>query len=307
MLRDDVILVTGAGGFLASRLLPRLRQRVPEARIIAVSRRKIRPFPGKGKKINILLGDLRDSHVWKDLPATITQVFHLAAVIPWEQKLRYKAQIVSDNLLPLAHLIEYSNKWKCLRQVVYSSSISVYPQSLSRLNENSAYKPAGIYGAVKLAGEYLLLCLQSRGVRVVSLRYSSLYGCGQYPSTVLPVMIRDAIGKKKITVYGSGARTQDFLECSDAADAAVLAYASEAEGVFNVGSGTPVSMLSFAGMVNKIFASNSAKVVYAQEDEVYPGYKINIDKARRILGYKPRFPIEAGLNKLKTEMRRCRS
>jgi UDP-glucose 4-epimerase len=304
MLRDDVILITGAGGFLGSRLLPRLRQRVPEARIIAVSRKKIRPFAEKGKKISFLFGDLRDPELWEKLPVTITQVFHLAAVIPWEQKLKQKAKIVSDNLLPLAHLIEYSNKWKRLRQVVYSSSISVYPQSLSRLDENSVCEPVDIYGAVKLAGEYLLLCLQARGVRIVSLRYSSLYGCGQYQGTVLPVMIRDATGKKRITVYGNGSRTQDFLECSDAADAAILAYTSDADGVFNVGSGIPVSMLSLAGMVNKIFAFNSAKVVRAQEDEVSPGYKINIDKARRILGYKPRFPIEAGLNKLKREMRR---
>src|SRR5207248_4970691 len=103
---------------------------------------------------------------------------------------KLKACLVTDNLLPIAHLIESSQRWPNLRQIIYSSSVSVYAQTKEFLREDSLCQPTNLYGGAKLAGEELLGCVESRGVCTVSLRLSSLYSAGQYEGTVLPIMIR---------------------------------------------------------------------------------------------------------------------
>ncbi len=297
-------MITGGHGLLGSRLVSLLIQRTPNAHIIVVSRDD-RKAPWKtSSNVQQIYGDLRDANLWVKLPSDITHVFYLAASIPWKSEDKNKAKIVTDNLVPLAYLIEYSQRWPNLKQVIFSSSISVYTHTRLLLNENSLQSPVDIYGASKLAGEMVLLCLEFRGIRVVSLRYSSLYAYGQYEGTVLPIMVKRAIERKPILVYGNGLRTQDFLHCDDASNANIMAYKKQAQGVFNIGSGESVSMTELAQTISKLFTNGTAKIVYVPEKmEHDPGFRIDISKARQELDYRPLIQIEKGLQKFKKEMK----
>jgi UDP-glucose 4-epimerase len=253
--------------------------------------------------VQCLYGDLNDPKLWAALPKTITHVFHLAAVIPRVEVERKRASIAKDNLLPLLHLIEFSRAWPNLQQVIFSSTISVYAKTGIPLTEDSLKGPSDFYGASKLAGEHLLHCLESDGIRVVHLRYSSLYGYGQYQGTVLPLMVHGAIQKREIVVYGEGKRTQDFLHVKDAALANFLAYEKEARGVFNIASGISITMQSLAETINDIFIQNEAKIIrLSSKEDDDPGFKVDISKAKQELNYQPSFQIREGLLKLKEEM-----
>ena len=295
---QQTILVTGATGLLGSRLVPLLSQG-PDCRIIAVARSK--EYESRDSRVEVIHGDLRDKQLWLSLPNTINCVIHLAAFIPWRAEEKQQASVMTDNVLPIANLIEYSAHWPDLQQVIYSSSVSVYGQSSEWLNERSLTQPASLYGAAKLSGEEMLSGLESKGVRIVSLRFSSLYDRGQYQGTVLPIMVQRAQQRQEISIFGDGTRTQDFLHCEDAAHAILLALQQRASGVYNIGSGTPVTMTELAQTASRVFSDGETKIVYHPARDSDPGIKLDVGKARRELNYQPQFTLERGLQKLKEE------
>lgn len=296
------ILVTGAYGLLGLRVVPLLAKNIPDCKLIVVGRGN-KPKGLGGERVEAVSGDLRDEDFWDGLPDAITHVVHLAAFIPWRAEDRQRASVVTDNLLPIANLLEHGGRWANLQQIVYSSSVSVYAQTTVPLDEDSKKLPASLYGAAKLAGEDLLSSMEARGVRVACLRLSSLYARGQYEGTVLPIMLNRALRKQEIVIFGDGTRTQDFLHCEDAARAVLLSVQKEARGVFNIGAGKPVTMTELAETVSRVFANGEAKITYqsAKADNDL-GIKLDIGRAKRELGYEPLFQLEKGLEKLKAEM-----
>ena len=298
---EQKILVTGAAGLLGSRLVPLLSRSVPECRIIVVARSE--DYRATDSQVEIVRGDLRDKELWLSLPETITGVIHLAAFIPWQVEQRHQAGVVSDNLLPMTHLVEYSQRWPNLRQVIYSSSVSVYSPSVDWLNESSPTQPASLYGAAKLSGEALLSSVNARDVRTVSLRFSSLYAGGQYQGTVLPIMVQRARQRQDLLIFGDGTRTQDYLHCEDAAQAILLAYQQAASGVYNIGSGSATTMTELAETISRVFSDGETRIVYQPERaDGDLGIKLDVSKARRELNYMPLMGLEEGLRKLKQEM-----
>ncbi|MEO5361161.1 MAG: NAD(P)-dependent oxidoreductase [Nitrospirota bacterium] len=293
----SVFLITGTSGLLGRQLLHVLSLEYPQARIVIT----VRTNDTADKHITYAAGDLTLPESWANMPDNITHVFHLAAAI--QRGAADDTFIALNNILPVIHLASQLHRWKQLRQVVYSSSISIYAVTNDVINEDYLLEPADAYAASKLAGENLLIPLRKRGIKTTFLRYSSLYGNGQHPGTVLPAMINCAMKNKEIFVYGSGARTQDFLHCEDAAMANVLAARRQADGVFNIGSGTPVTMSELAQAVNRVFASGEAKITYLPDkDDGDMGRKINISRARHELNFSPKYQIEEGLEQLKTGM-----
>ncbi|KWT85308.1 NAD-dependent epimerase/dehydratase family protein [Candidatus Magnetominusculus xianensis] len=300
MTDEGVFLITGTSGLLGRRLLRVLTREYPQMRVVAAIRTE--DSIEADNNIKYTSGDLTLTESWAKMPDNVTHVFHLAAAIPRGGGAD-DTSVALNNILPVVHLAAQTHHWRHLRQVVYSSSISVYADTPDIINEDSQLGPADAYAASKLAGENLLTPLRKKGVRTAFLRYSSLYGNGQYPGTVLPVMIDCAMKNREILVYGSGERTQDFLHCEDAAIANVLAARRQADGVFNIGSGTPVTMSELAQAVNRVFASGEAKITYLPDkDDGDMGRKINISRARHELTFSPKYQIEEGLEQLKTGM-----
>jgi UDP-glucose 4-epimerase len=285
-METQTILVTGASGLLGSRVVPLLSRSLPEARIIAANRNT---------------GDLKHKDFWSKLPANVTTVIHLAAFIPWKPEQRNDEGVLRENVIPIEMLVEHSHSWPQLQQVIYSSSVSVYEPTGEWLDETSTTRPASLYGAAKQQGEELLTGM--KGIRVATLRFTSLYAHGQYEGTVLPIMVKRAQQRQDLLIFGDGTRTQDFLHCEDAAHAVLLALQQNADGVYNIGTGTPVTMTELAETVSRVFSDGESKIVYQPERaDGDPGIKLDISKARRELNYEPRISLDCGLRKLKQEM-----
>ncbi|HEY6805804.1 MAG TPA: NAD-dependent epimerase/dehydratase family protein [Pyrinomonadaceae bacterium] len=284
------ILVTGGFGLLGSRLLPLLKQL--DAEVITISRRP--------NEQATLTGDLRDEKAWQQLPNDITHVFHLAAAIPWTPEERQRTSLITDNLLPITNLIERSESWPNLKQVIYSSSISVYTPTNERLSESSETHPPSLYGSAKFAGEEALKAL-SQTVRTVSLRFSSIYGRGQNPNSVLPLMVQRANAGQPLLVFGDGSRTQDYLHGEDAARALITCFQKEASGTYNVGFGTPTSMLELAQTVSRVFGDVPIELQPEKADNDR-GIKLDVSKIKNELDFEPQISLERGLQQLKREI-----
>jgi nucleoside-diphosphate-sugar epimerase len=301
MTSRDVIVVTGAGGFLGSRVVPLIRRQAAQARVVAVTRRR-RARTRDERGIERVHGDLRQAAVWRRLPRGVTHVIHLAAAIPYGLSVPNQGHVILDNVAPIAQLLHASLQWADLRHVVYASSVSVYAPGRTPLRESSAAAPASLYGAAKLAGEQLLAPLAARGVSVAALRYSSIYGSGQYPETVLPLLMDRARRGLPLHVF-NGRRTQDFLHVDDAARAAWLACRLAARGAFNIGSGRAVSMSLLAREIVRAFGrSTTSRIVEeAQAAADDPGIRMTVRGARQRLGFRPRIGLRAGLRRLASE------
>jgi len=298
METSPTILVTGASGLLGLRVVPLLSRSLSDARIIAVTRNENYVSPDR---VEVIYGDLRNKELWSRLPESITRVIHLAAFIPWRAEQKNDESVLRENLLPIELLIKYGRRWTNLQQVIYSSSVSVYGRTSAWLDESATIRPDSLYGEAKQRGEDLLNGIS--GVRIATLRYSSLYAHGQYEGTVLPIMVKRAQQRQDILIFGDGTRTQDFLHCEDAAHAILIALQREADGVYNIGTGTPVTMTELAQTVSRVFSGGETTIVYQPErDDGDPGFKLDVSKARRELNYEPRISLECGLRKLKQEM-----
>jgi UDP-glucose 4-epimerase len=279
--------------------VPVVRESCPRARVIAMVRRARAARFGPG--IEIVAGDLRAARVWRKLPETVTHLIHLAAAIPRETARADPADVILDNLAPLARLIAESARWEALRHVVYASSVSVYAPTVERLRESSLTRPPAAYGAAKLAGEALLQVLTARGIAVAALRYSSLYGTGQYPGTVLPLMVDRARRGLPLHVFNA-ARVQDFVHVDDAARATWLACEREARGAFNVGTGRSIAMMGLARAIVRIFDRHgTSHIVVDGGPSGDAGVRMDVGRARRELGYRPVFSLDAGLRRLNAE------
>lgn len=279
----DVLLVTGGGGLLGRRLMGLLSS-LP-APVTAVLRDSKKVLP-EWKNAEIIEGDLCDFKTWQKIRPDITHVFHLAARLPSGKC----SGIEADNIKPVRHLLKASKKWRNLKQVIYSSSIS------------AGMRPLSPYAESKRKGEILLNTLKKKKIKVCSLRLSSIYDRGKNDGTVMPLMIDRAVNLKQITLFGKGSRTQDFVHAWDAAQALLQAYRCGKSGVFNIGSGKATSMKALAHAVNRIFAAGKAKIVYDRQKPDGAGVKINIAPARRSLKYTPKISLRKGLLMLKEGM-----
>ena len=288
------ILVTGSGGLLGSRLIRLLAQSIPNPRIIATTRSSNKTTP-TSPGVAYVRADLRERSFWQSLPTTITHVFHLAAVIPWKPEDRARPKLMSENISPVLNLVEQISEWPQLKQIVYSSSVSVYSPTEMLLTERSRCDPPTIYGRSKLIGENLLATFP----HLVSLRFSSIYGHGQFAETVLPIMVKHARDKEPLVVFGDGSRTQDFIHVDDAARACLLCLQKGASGVYNVGSGLPVTMTELAQTVSEVFAGGTSQIVLRPEQkDSDPGMRIDISKIRSELNYQP-MTLAEGLKQLR--------
>jgi nucleoside-diphosphate-sugar epimerase len=115
-------------------------------------------------------------------------------------------------------------------------------------------------------------------------------------------MVNRALAKQDIVIFGDGSRTQDFLHCEDAARALLLCFQKETRGIYNVGSGVPVTMTELSQTISRVLADGKAKIVCQPAGDQGSGIKLDIGKARRELDYEPQISLERGLEMLKRDI-----
>jgi UDP-glucuronate 4-epimerase len=246
------VLVTGAAGFIGSQLA----QTCLEQGHKVVGLDSLTPYyDPELKRANIdqlavhpswafIEGDL----AYLDLTSVLDEievVFHLAAQpgvrSSWGQTF---GAYVDSNVIALQRLLEASSKCS-LRRFIFASSSSVYGDA-ERLptTEQTALQPISPYGATKVLGEHLCrLYHQSQGLPTVVLRYFTVYGPRQRPDMAFSRLIRAALERDEIVIYGDGGQTRDFTFVRDAVDGTLAAAWQGAPGaVYNLGGGSRTSM-----------------------------------------------------------------
>lgn len=299
------VIVTGAAGFIGSRLSRRLLDegcRVTGIDCLTdfyderIKRRNLEPLLAR-RSFRWLQADLNDLPLRRLLRGT-EAVFHLAAQAGVRDSWGSQFDIyIRQNIRATQRLLEAA-KGLPLRRFVYASSSSVYGLTPDMpFKETSPLHPLSPYGVSKLAAEDLaFLYFQCFGVPTVSLRFFTVYGPGQRPDMAFHKFLKAIQAGDPITVYGDGRQTRDFTYVEDIVAANLAALERGRPGqVYNIGGGHRERLDRLFGVLESV-CGRTVRLRHgpAQKGDA-PHTSADIGKARRELGFVPRTGLADGL------------
>jgi nucleoside-diphosphate-sugar epimerase len=180
--------------------------------------------------------------------------------------------------------------------IFFSSSMVYGNFEGDAVNEERACEPLGIYGALKYAGEKLVIAYhQVFGLPYTIVRPSALYGERCVSRRVGQAFIENAIRGLDVTINGDGTDCLDFTYIDDLVQGIILCMGREAahNQIFNLTYGNGRSLNDMAEILKANFPN--VRIQHNPRDALMPERgTLSIDKARRLLGYAPAFPLDRG-------------
>ena len=168
--------------------------------------------------------------------------------------------------------------------------------------EDTLLEPLSPYAITKVAGElYMQSYHRLYGLETVSLRYFNIYGPLQdynsKHSTVIPLFIKTIMEDRQPVIFGDGTASRDFTYVKDVANANLLAFdAGGAAGkTFNIACGNTISINEMVEKINHALGK-SIKPLHKEErkgDVLHT--RADISRAKKVLGYEPKYDFETGL------------
>jgi UDP-glucose 4-epimerase len=309
MLKDRRILITGGAGLIGSHIAALLAKE-DAAEIVVFDnfvrgrRENLRDATASGR-VTILEGDLRDRAAVAQAMAGIDMVFHQAAIriTQCAEEPRLALEVLVDGTFNVLEAAVQAG----VSKVLAASSASVYGMAeVFPTNEkHHPYDNRTIYGASKTFNEGLLRSFNEMyGLKYVALRYFNVYGPrmdvhGAYTEVFIRWMERIAAGQPPI-IFGDGLQTMDFVHVHDIARANVLAAKSDvSDEVFNVASGTEISLAELAARLIRIMGSTlTVEHAPARKVNPVPRRLAETSKAKQMLGFATTVTLDEGLRSL---------
>jgi UDP-glucuronate 4-epimerase len=147
------------------------------------------------------------------------------------------------------------------------------------------------------------------GLPIVLLRYFTVYGPGQRPDMALHRFIAAAARGRPLPVYGDGDQVRDFTYVSDAAAATIAAATGDVPpaSVLNVAGGSSTTVNEVVRLVAECMGGAIATRRVAEQPGDVRVTGGAIDRARRVLHWEPRVPLQEGVRRQVTHQLRADS
>lgn len=295
------VLVTGAGGFIGTRVVQELWKRNCDVVYFDVIEPKIDGI----KRVN--RGTILDQY---DLALAVKgcdYAIHLAALLGVQKTDNNRLETLHVNIQGTLNFIEACLK-EGVKKVIFSSSSEVYgEQQILPITEANPLNPKSVYAVSKIVGEeYFRAYSEMYGMNYNIVRFFNVYGEYQREDFVLPRFVYSVVNCEAPTIYGHGNQNRSFCYMEDAARGLVDALFSRHSGeVFNIGNNNePISMKDLAYKVIQLSGKNIAPRFVSYEDSDRESSREiekripSLDKAEKLLGYAPAIPLEEGLKKM---------
>ena len=295
------VLITGATGFIGRALTARLR----EAGVDVVGLARHTPVDD-ARFVTVDITCRRDlERTFRELEPT--PVFHLAANLDRRSGLDALEAALTVNTLGTANVVSCAATVGCQRLLVVGTAEEYGPID-APFREGDRELPRSIYGITKLAGSRTALTVGLLGdLPVTVVRPTIAYGPGQPTALFLPALLRSVLNGTPFPMT-SGHQTRDFIHVDDLVEGLVRAATTpEVAGlIVNLGSGESLTIRAVAEMVERIVGTHGLVrpgTVSPREGEA-TAYSVDLDRARRLLGWTSPRSLEQGIIETVDEMRR---
>ena len=300
-------LVTGGAGFIGSHVAELYLERGYEVTIVDnLSSGRRENLPARATFHEADIGSAEAARVVRE--GRFDVVSHLAAQIDVRKSVADPMHDVTVNIVGTLNLLEAIRQSGARTRFVFSSTGgAIYGDFVTPPNDEEFPKdPESPYGIAKLSAEYYMAFYgRIHGLDVVSLRYANVYGPRQDPhgeAGVVAIFCNRLLDGRPLTVFGEGRQTRDYVFVKDVARANLAAAEASLPPVarldvraFNVGTAVETDVNTLAAILKSVSGASSP-IEYAP---ARPGEQqrsaVRIDKAQRMLGWRPEVGLEQGL------------
>jgi len=302
------VLVTGADGFIGSRLVEMLVSKGYKVRALS----QYNSFNNWGwledtpckDKIEIFTGDIRDPHYCKYITKDIDIIFHLAALIAIPYSYVAPDSYVDTNIKGTLNICQAAKENGNIR-VIHTSTSEVYGTAqYVPIDENHPTQPQSPYSATKIAADAMAMSFYNAfNLPVTIARPFNTYGPRQSARAVIPTIITQISNGVKEIKLGDVTPTRDFNYVDDTCRGFIaLAECDESIGeTVNIGSNFEISIGDTLNLVKELMNSDVEFVV--DENRIRPSksevFRLWCDnsKIKELTGFKPQVNIKEGLQK----------
>lgn len=312
------VLVTGAAGFIGSRLLRRLLDqghRVCGIDDFSLGTRDNLAEIANHPNLRIVEMDVRAPTLHSVMAETKPErVFHLAANSDISKGTSDTTTDLHRTFETTYHVLEAMRRVGS-RELFFASTSAIYGEAPGQLKEDHGpLEPISLYGAAKLASEaYVSAYCNLFDMRASVFRFPNVVGPNLTHGAIYDFVRRLLADKTRLKVLGNGSQTKPYLHVDDLIDAILLAVdhrSSERVAVYNVAGEGLTSVREIAELVRAKSGFPSAALEFGTEDRGWPGdvprFEYDTRKIRS-LGWKPRLSShEAVAASIEAEVEKCR-
>lgn len=300
------VLVTGADGFIGSHLTEMLLSKGYYVR--ALSQYNSFNYWGwlddlpENKNLEIVSGDIRDSHYCKEITKDIDIVFHLAALIAIPYSYVAPESYVDTNVKGTLNICQAS-KENGVQRIIHTSTSEVYGTALYvPIDEKHPKQPQSPYSASKIGADMMAMSyFNAFNLPVTVARPFNTYGPRQSARAIIPTIISQIASGMKEIKLGDLSPTRDFNFVKDTCRGFIaIAESEETIGKeINIATNFEISMQDTLEVIKNIMKSDVQFITDEQrlrpeKSEVFRLWGDNT-LITSLTNWKPEYNINSGL------------
>jgi UDP-glucuronate 4-epimerase len=303
------ILVTGGAGFIGSHVAARFLRDGHEVCLVddfndyydpRIKRANIAALGGAAR---VFEGDIRDRDFVEGVisEGAFDATIHLAARAGVRPSVKNPQLYIDTNITGTNNLLAAAHR-SGIGRFLFASSSSVYglAKTVPFTEDLPLPQTLSPYAATKLAGEHL--CgnyAHLYGMRVVCLRFFTVYGPGQRPDLAIHKFTDSIHRGQPIPQYGDGSTRRDYTYIDDIVQgvAGALRYEGPAFDIFNLGENQTTTLSELIVEIEKALGKKAIIERHPEQQGDMPLTAADITKARQFLGYNPQTKIREGIPK----------
>ena len=301
-----IALVTGADGFIGSRLVELLVKKGYKIKALS----QYNSFNNWGwiedieckNKVEVLTGDIRDPHYCKFIAKDIDIIFHLAALIAIPYSYVAPDSYVDTNIKGTLNICQAAKEQGNIR-VIHTSTSEVYGTAqYTPIDEEHPMQPQSPYSATKIAADAMAMSFYNAfNLPVTIARPFNTYGPRQSARAVIPTIITQIANGATEIKLGDVTPTRDFNYVDDTCRGFIaLAECDKSiDQTVNIGSNSEISIGDTLNIIKGLMDSDVKFVV--DEDRIRPSksevFRLWCDnmKIKKLTGFESKVDINQGL------------
>src|SRR5690554_4099549 len=309
------ILITGGAGFIGSNLAEELLGRGHVVRILdnfATGKiENLLPLLEKyPEALTLQVGDIRNLDDCKKATEGIDYVFHEAALGSVPRSIKDPITSNDVNVTGFLNMLVASRD-AVVKRFIYAASSSTYGDSKSLPKvEEVIGKPLSPYAITKYVNElYADVFSRTYNIECIGLRYFNVFGRRQDPNgayaAVIPLFVKKLMQHESPVINGDGEHSRDFTYIDNVIQMNLLAMQTTrpeaVNTVYNTAYGERTTLNQLVQYLKEYLSEHDPAI--ADIDPVHgpnrsgdiPHSQANIDKAKTLLGYNPKYSLKEGL------------